>query len=88
MILFFFPSGLTGPRRHFLALGLGRLSPHGRASATGAVLCHTTWAKGSALYGGARVVLRKPGGARGVPTRVARWGVRETAKKKSNSSSK
>ena len=82
MILFFFPSGLTGPRRHFLALGLGRLSPHGRASATGAVPCHTTWAKGPALYGGARVVLLKPGGARGVPTRVARRGVRETATKK------
>ena len=42
----------------------------------------TTWAKGPARYGGARVVLLKPGGARGVPTRGIRWGVREISKKK------
>ena len=74
--LVFFPSGLTGPRRRSGPRSGTALAHTGGPLPPALSPATTTWAKGPALLGGARVVLPQPGGARGAPTRATRWGVR------------
>ena len=72
----FFPSGLTGPGRRSGPRSGTALAHTGGPLPPALSPATTTWAKGPALFGGARVVLPQPGGARGAPTRATRWGVR------------